>query len=79
VSRPRIVACEERVLAVQRDGRNGASDRVAIQFDAAVGQEQCQPAPVFGDEFQRFSEWRLGGDTGPVVGDPGLESVDDWL
>ncbi|EEW58836.1 hypothetical protein SCH4B_3087 [Ruegeria sp. TrichCH4B] len=31
-----IMACEERVFAVQGDGADGALDGVGIQFDATV-------------------------------------------
>jgi hypothetical protein len=38
-----VVACEERVLALQRDGADCALNAVAVHLDAAISQEQDQP------------------------------------
>lgn len=72
-----IMACEERVFAVEGDWSDGALDGVGIQFDATVVQEPDQPVPVFGDVFQGFSGWRFLRDTGAVLGEPEFEGVDD--
>lgn len=52
-----IVAREERVFALQRDWADRAFDGVAVHLDAAIGQEQDQPAPIFGDVFERITRW----------------------
>lgn len=54
-----IVACEERVFALQRDGADCALNSVAVHLDAAICQEQDQPIPVFGDIFERVTRWRF--------------------
>ncbi len=40
---------EESVLPVQGDGADRAFDGVAVDLDAAVGQEASQAVAVFGD------------------------------
>ena len=51
-----VVTGEEGVFAVQRDRADGAFDSVAVDLDAAVGQELVQADPVFSDVFQSFTE-----------------------
>ena len=43
-----IMTGEERVFAVEGDGTDGALDGIVVEFDAAIIQEQTQPALVFG-------------------------------
>jgi hypothetical protein len=52
-----IVTGEEGVLSVQGDGADGAFDGVAVDFDAAVGQEAAEAVAVSGDIGQRLAEW----------------------
>ena len=56
VFRPGIVSGEEGVLSVQRDGADGPLDGVAIELDPAIGQEQAQAVPVFGDVLQGLAQ-----------------------
>ncbi len=58
---------------------DAAFDGIVVDLDAAVGQEQGQAVPVFGDVFEGFAERGLGGDAGTVGGLPSLECVDDRL
>ena len=44
-----IMTCEERVLAVQRDGADRAFDGVAIDLDAAIGQDKAEAVAAFDD------------------------------
>ena len=59
VLRPGIVSGEERIFAVEGYGTDGALDWIVVEFDAAIGEEQAQPVPVFGDVFQGFSSRRF--------------------
>lgn len=79
VLRPGVVACEEGVLSVERDGADGSFDGIVIDLDTAVGQEQGQAVPVFGDVFEGLSEGGFGGYAGAVGCEPGLEVVDNRL
>ncbi len=56
VLRSGIVACEEGVLSVQRDGADGAFDGVAVDLDAAIFEEPAEAVPVFGDVFESLAE-----------------------
>ena len=71
------MSCEEGILTIKGDWTNGALDGVVVDLDAAIGEEQAEPVPVFGDVFQGFSGWRFGRETGSVVGQPKLEGLDD--
>lgn len=55
------------------DGTDGSLDGISIQFDTPVGQEQTEPAPVFGDVFQCLAQGRFRRDAGTVVGEPGFQ------
>lgn len=50
-----VVTGEEGVFAVQGDGADGAFDGVAIDLDAAVGDEVAEAGAVFGDIGKRFA------------------------
>jgi hypothetical protein len=50
-----IMAREERVFALQGDWADCAFNGVTVHLDTAIGQEQDQPAPVFGNVFERFA------------------------
>jgi hypothetical protein len=71
-----VVACEERVFALQRDGADCALNGVAVHLDAAIGQEQDQPIPVFGDIFERVTSWGFGGDLCAGMVQPCFEGCD---
>lgn len=67
---PCVVAREEGVLAAQGDGTDGPLNGVAVDLDAAIGQEAAKAVSVLGDIAQRFAEGRLCGDAGTVVDKP---------
>lgn len=67
---PGVVACEECVLAVQRNRPDGSFDTVVVELDAAVSEEETQPVPVFGDVIQSLAERRFGSDAGTVMDEP---------
>jgi hypothetical protein len=75
---PGIVSGEESILPVQGYWPDGPLDIVVVDLDAAVGQEELQAIPVFGDVGQSFAEWGLGGDTGTVMNKPSLHVGDQW-
>ena len=60
VLRASVLPGEERGFAVQGDGADCSLDRVVVEFDATVIEEQAQPVPVFCDVFQGFSGRRFG-------------------
>ena len=72
----RIVASEERVLAVQRYRPNGSLNAVIVDLDATVGQEDTQAIPEFGDIGDCFSERRLSSDAGTMKREPCLHIGD---
>jgi hypothetical protein len=43
------VTRKERVLPIEGYRPNGSLDAVVVDLDAAVGQEELQAIPVFGD------------------------------
>lgn len=45
----RVMACKERVLPIESNRPDGPLDGVIVDLDAAVGQEELQTIPVFGD------------------------------
>ena len=57
-----VVACKERVFALQRNGADCALNGITVHLDAAIGQEQDQPVTVFGDVFERVTRWGFGRD-----------------
>lgn len=72
-----IVTGEEGVLAVQGDGADGALDGVAVDLDAAFGQEAAEAVAVFGDVGESLAEGRFRRDTSPVVQQPIIEAGKD--
>lgn len=67
VLRSSVVASEERVFAVQRNRPNGTLNRIGVDLDAAVGQENAKTIPVVGDVGKRFAERRLASNAGTVM------------
>ena len=57
-----IVTGKEGVLAIEGDGADQVFDPVAVDLDAAVGQEGLQPVPVVMDVGQLFAQPGFGGD-----------------
>lgn len=41
-----VTACEQMVLAAERDGSDGAFDRIGIELDAAILEEPAQALPA---------------------------------
>lgn len=58
VSSPRIEACEEGVLAVQRDGAEDAFEGVVVNLDTVIRKEAAKSVAVFGDIGERFARRR---------------------
>ena len=56
-----VMAGEERVFAIEGDGADQVFDPVAVDLDAAVGQEGLQPFPVVMDVGQLFAQPGFGG------------------
>ena len=57
-----VVTRKERVLSLQGDWADRALHAIAIHLDAAIGQEQDQPIPIFGDVLERLIRWGFSGD-----------------
>ncbi len=73
-----VMPCEECVLPTEGDGTDGSLYAIVVDLDAAVGQEELQTIPVFGDVGQSFAERGLRRDTGTVMDEPGLHVGDEW-
>jgi len=78
VLRSGIVARKECVLPIGSYRPNGSLDAVVVDLDAAIGQEELQTIPVFGDIGQSFAERGLCGDTGTVMDKPSLHVGNQW-
>lgn len=76
VLRSRVMSGKEGVLAIESYRPDGSLDAVVVDLDTAVGKEELQAIPVFGDVGQGLAEWGLGRDTGTVMGKPGLHVGD---
>ncbi|MBB4615475.1 hypothetical protein GGR37_003771 [Novosphingobium taihuense] len=57
--RPVIAAfvgtCEQGVLAVESQRADGAFDGIAVEIDAAIDEEACQPTLAFEGVADRFA------------------------
>ena len=51
-----VVAREECVFTLQRDGPDRAFNGITVHFDATFGQEQDQAIPVFGHVFEGMTQ-----------------------
>lgn len=78
VLRSRIVPSKECVLPIEGYRPDGSLDAVVVDLDAAVGEEELQAIPVFGDVGQSLAEWRLRCDTGAVMDKPVIQVCDRW-
>lgn len=65
-----VVTGKERVLPVQRNRTDGPLDSIVVELDAAIGQEQLEPGPVFGDVAECLPERRFCGDAGAMIVEP---------
>ncbi len=54
--------CKEGILSIERDGSDQVFDPVAVDLDAAIGQEGLQPFPVIMDVCQLFPQQGFAGD-----------------
>ena len=70
---------EQGVLAVERDGPDGAFDGVAVEFGAAVLDEQGQPGPAGGGIADGLSQLALGAEQGKPGGEQPVQRFDDRL
>jgi len=71
-----IVTGKEGVLAIEGDGADQVFDPVAVDLDAAVGQEGLQPVPVVMDVGQLFAQPGFGGDLAALCLQPVTEGGD---
>ena len=62
-----VVTGKERVLPVQRNRADGPLDGIVVELDVAIGQEQHEPGPVFGDVAQGFPQRRFRRDAAAMV------------
>ena len=67
---PGIVLGEKTILPLQGYRKNGSHDGIIVNLDAAIGQEDAEPAPVFGHVGERLAERRLTKDTGAMMAEP---------
>jgi hypothetical protein len=70
------VSGEESVLSIEGYRPDGPLDSIVVDLDAAVGQEELQAIPVFGDVGQSFADWGLDRDTSTVMNKPSLHIGD---
>ena len=76
VASPRVMAGEERILAVEGDGSDRAFDAVVVDLDAAVLQEAFEALHVAGDVAQGLAQAGAGGDAGALDIEPIPEGFD---
>jgi len=67
VLRSCVVSCEESILPVQCNRPDCPFDGIVVDLDPAVGQEDTEAIPVFGDIGQSFAERRLASDAGAMM------------
>ena len=66
---------KESIPSIDCNGSNGALDRIIVDLNSAILQEQAEALPVFGDVFEGFSERGLRRDAGAGVGQPSLKPI----
>ena len=71
-----VVTGEECVLAIEGQRPDGVLDRVGVDLDAAVAEEDLQPIPVPGDVAKLLAEARFGGDAAAARFEPQAEGLD---
>lgn len=52
----RIVSGKESILTIEGDRPDSSLDRVVVDLDATVGEENKRPIPAFGDIAQSYAE-----------------------
>ena len=57
-----VMTGEERILPVQRNRTDCPLNGIVVDLNAAIGQEQLEPVPVFCDVAQCFAEGRFRGE-----------------
>ena len=66
---------KESILSIECNGSNGALDRIIVELNSAILQEQAEALPVFGDVFEGFAERGLCRDTDAVFGQLSLKPI----
>jgi len=74
---PGIVPGKECVLPTEGYRPDGPLDAIVVDLDAAIGQEELQAVPVFGDVGQGIAERGLRRDKGTVMDEPSLHVGDE--
>lgn len=72
-----VGAGEERILAVQRNGADGALDDVGVDLDRTVVEESCQTLPTRERVADSFRQLGLLADKGELLPKPRLKGIDD--
>lgn len=73
-----IMAGEQGILAVQRDGANGSLDRIVIDFDGAVIEEPRQPVTTLEAVADDFGHFAALGQERQLLLQPTEQIVDEW-
>lgn len=73
-----IMTRKECVLPVEGNRPDGSLDAIVVDLDAAVGQEELQTIPIFGDIGQSLAERGLHRDAGAVMDEPRLNVGYEW-
>lgn len=76
--RSRIVPGKERILSIEGNRPDSSFDRIVVDLDAPVSQENAKTVPVFGDVGERFSERRLASDAGTMLREPRSHVRNHW-
>jgi hypothetical protein len=74
-----VVAGEQGVLAGENQGTNAILDRIGVDLDPAVVEEDLQPLPVVGEVGQLLASAGLRRQLGAGRGEPGRERQDQGL
>ena len=72
-----VGACKERVLAVERDGTDGALDGVGVELDAAVVENAAQALSAAEGVADRLGQLALLGDRLEARAQPELQSLNE--
>ena len=55
-----LMTSKESILSIECNGSDCALYGIIVQFNATVLEEQAEAVPVFGNVFERLSEWGFG-------------------
>ena len=72
-----VGAGEQGVLAVEGDRADRALDHVGVDLDAAVVEEEAQPAPQLESVADRLGDAGVAGDLGELGVEPGPQVIED--